>query len=52
VRRFALNASTEREGRIVAGDAVSIRYVTRGDAMIATAVASETRGCKVPSHGS
>ena len=50
--RFVLNASTEREGRIVTGDAVSIRYVTSGDAMIATAVASETRGCKVPSHAS
>ena len=50
--RFVLNASTEREGRIVAGDAISIRYVTSGDAMIATAIASETRGCKVPSHAS
>lgn len=48
--RFVLNASTEREGRIVAGDSVSIRYITNGEAMIATAIASETRGCKPSGH--
>ncbi len=43
--RFVLNAATEREGPIVVGDPVSIRYITHGDEMIATAVASESRGC-------
>ena len=46
--RFVLNASTEREGRIVVGDPVSIRYITQGDELIATAVASESRGCTLP----
>jgi len=44
--RFVLSDTTEREGPIVVGDPVSIRYVTRGNALIATAVASESRGCR------
>jgi hypothetical protein len=46
--RFVLNPSTQREGHIVVGDAVSIRYVTQGETLIATAVASESRGCRAP----
>jgi hypothetical protein len=48
--RFVLNPSTEREGRIAVGDPVSIRYITRGDELVATAVASESGGCKSPDH--
>lgn len=48
--RFVVNASTEREGRIVVGDPVSIRYITHGDELIATAIASEVHGCKLPDH--
>ena len=48
--RFVLNPYTEREGRIAVGDPVSIRYITHGDELIATAVASESRGCKSPDH--
>jgi hypothetical protein len=48
--RFVLNPSTEREGRIAVGDPVSIRYITHGDQLIATAVASESRGCRSPDH--
>jgi hypothetical protein len=48
--RFVLNASTEREGRLVVGDPVSIRYIRQGGDLIATAVASETRGCKRPNY--
>ena len=44
--RFVLDRSTDREGPIVIGDPVSIRYVTRGNELIATAVASESRGCR------
>ena len=44
--RFVLNPSTQREGHIVVGDPVSIRYVTHGETLIATAVASESRGCR------
>jgi hypothetical protein len=46
--RFVLNPSTEREGRIAVGDPVSIRYITHGDELIATAVASESHGCRSP----
>ena len=38
---FMLTSRTEREGKLVVGSRVSIRYLKRGRTLIATAIASD-----------
>ena len=42
---FVLSPSTDREGTLVVGTPVAIRYVLQGTTLVATAVAADSRPC-------
>jgi len=47
---FVMSPSTDREGTLVVGAPVAIRYVLQGTTLVATAVAADSRPCTLVPH--